>query len=293
MSAIWRTRLHPSVRIASVLLAIFAALTVAAAATPPAAAQSAAGPSYVKYYIVQSAFDGQPEDLAEIAARFLGSTSRSTEIFDLNKGVPQPGGGELTNPAIIDPGWVLVPPWDAVGPGVQYGVRPTTPPAVSPAPATSAAPTKPAKAWRRAKASPACARTPANAGGSPNDWGMLRVAPQHAWPYSRGAGVTVAIVDSGVDASAPGLAGESSMISSAKPLPGRQRHADDAIVVLDDLRSMLASPVQLSTDGHKMYLTAVPATLGDDIDYCQVVQEVRAQATGTAPSGALRSPSPR
>ena len=36
---------------------------------------------------------------------------------------------------------------------------------------------------------------------------MLRLAPQHAWTYSRGGGVMVAIVDSGVDASLPALAG--------------------------------------------------------------------------------------
>ena len=52
-----------------------------------------------------------------------------------------------------------------------------------------------------------------------------------------------------------------------------QRNADDAVIVLDDLRSRLASPVQLSTDGHKMYLTAVPETLGEDVDYGQVVKK--------------------
>ena len=52
-----------------------------------------------------------------------------------------------------------------------------------------------------------------------------------------------------------------------------QRNSDDAIIVLDDLRSRLATPVQLSTDGHSMYLTAVPATLGDDVDYGQVVKK--------------------
>jgi len=204
VSAIWRARRHPPAGFASVLLALgalFAIMTVAAAAAPTAAAQSVASPSYVKYYIVQSTFDGQPENLAEIAARFLGSASRSTEIFDLNKDVPQPAGGELTNPAVIEPGWVLVLPWDAVGSGVQYGLRPTT---VPPAPATAAPPTP---ARRPSNADPACPGSPPDHGGSAGDWGMLRVAPQQAWPYSRGAGVTVAIVDSGVDGSLPELAG--------------------------------------------------------------------------------------
>jgi len=52
-----------------------------------------------------------------------------------------------------------------------------------------------------------------------------------------------------------------------------QRHADDAVIVLDDLRSRLASRVQLSSDGHKMYMVAVPDTFGDDIDYAQVVKK--------------------
>jgi IS1 family transposase len=50
------------------------------------------------------------------------------------------------------------------------------------------------------------------------------------------------------------------------------RTADDAWEVLTDLRSRLAGRVQLSTDGHKMYLTAVPEALGDDVDYAQVVK---------------------
>jgi IS1 family transposase len=50
------------------------------------------------------------------------------------------------------------------------------------------------------------------------------------------------------------------------------RTADDAWELLTDLRGRLASRVQLSTDGHKMYLTAVPETLGDDVDYAQVVK---------------------
>jgi IS1 family transposase len=50
------------------------------------------------------------------------------------------------------------------------------------------------------------------------------------------------------------------------------RSADDAWELLTDLRSRLANRVQLSTDGHKMYLTAVPETFGDEIDYAQVVK---------------------
>jgi subtilisin family serine protease len=41
----------------------------------------------------------------------------------------------------------------------------------------------------------------------PRQWASLRIAPDHAWPHTRGAGVLVAVVDSGADASLPELAG--------------------------------------------------------------------------------------
>jgi hypothetical protein len=41
---------------------------------------------------------------------------------------------------------------------------------------------------------------------------------------------------------------------------------------LADLKERMAHRVQLTTDGHRMYLTAVPDTFGDDIDYAQLVK---------------------
>jgi membrane-anchored mycosin MYCP len=203
-------RLSLSGVLTAAVLALLAVLTGGGSAV---AAAAGAGSGYVKYYVVSPGYQGQPEDLAEIALRFLGSAALSKEIFHLNAGVAQPEGGRLTNPSDIQVGWVLVLPWDAVGPGVQYGLRPTAvtiPPPVDPPPASAPAATRPAR-HRRARprrARPgACAGTPANTGGTQGDWAILRVAPQHAWPYSTGAGIRVAVVDSGVDGSAPGLAG--------------------------------------------------------------------------------------
>jgi len=51
-----------------------------------------------------------------------------------------------------------------------------------------------------------------------------------------------------------------------------QRNADDAVIVLDDLRSRLTGPVQVSTDGHSMYVGAVADTFGEDADYAQIVK---------------------
>src|ERR1700729_4270061 len=126
-----------------VLVAIVAVITLLTAAGPAVAAP-AAGPSFAKYYVVTASFQGQPETLNEIAGRLLGSAARSQQIFDLNVGRPQPSGGELTNPAVVDVGWILILPWDAVGAGVQEGLLPTTAPAVAaPPPAPPAKPARP------------------------------------------------------------------------------------------------------------------------------------------------------
>jgi nucleoid-associated protein YgaU/DNA-binding SARP family transcriptional activator len=47
------------------------------------------------------------DTLWDLAERYLGDGYRATEIFELNKGRPQPDGGALTDPSVIRPGWVL------------------------------------------------------------------------------------------------------------------------------------------------------------------------------------------
>ena len=49
-----------------------------------------------------------------------------------------------------------------------------------------------------------------------------------------------------------------------------QRNACDATRFILDLQDRLANRVQLSTDGHKMYLVAVEQVFGADVDYAQV-----------------------
>ena len=41
---------------------------------------------------------------------------------------------------------------------------------------------------------------------------------------------------------------------------------------MDDLRSRLANRVQLTTDGHRAYYTAVDETFGGDVDYAMLVK---------------------
>jgi IS1 family transposase len=65
-------------------------------------------------------------------------------------------------------------------------------------------------------------------------------------------------------------------------LAGR-RDAGCATEFLRDVANRLANRVQLTTDGHKMYLTAVPDAFAEDIDYAQLVK-----IYGSDPEGATR-----
>jgi membrane-anchored mycosin MYCP len=221
--------------VARALLAAAAGTVVLALPT----AARAADEEYVKYYEVTSAYNGEPENLAGVAGRFLGSRSRSPEIYDRNAGRRQPDGKMLTDPDRLRAGWLLVLPWDAVGAGVQYGVLPDAPAKATP---KTPAPGKPAPGkpgtGQPAASKPAAGGTAPAVGGatpatgtrpSPNasqlippvsagcaaaaassaksDWARLRLAADQAWPQSRGKGQVVAVVDSGVNGNLPQLAG--------------------------------------------------------------------------------------
>src|SRR5215813_11966001 len=60
--------------------------TVAAVAATPLAGAAPAEIQYVKYYQVTSSYQGAPENLSEISNRFLGTVSRTAELFVLNVG---------------------------------------------------------------------------------------------------------------------------------------------------------------------------------------------------------------
>src|SRR5579864_3026755 len=51
-----------------------------------------------------------------------------------------------------------------------------------------------------------------------------------------------------------------------------RRDAGCAADFLQDVAGRLSNRVQLTTDGHKMYLTAVPDAFGSDIDFAQLVK---------------------
>lgn len=58
------------------------------------------------------------------------------------------------------------------------------------------------------------------------------------------------------------------------------RDAGYALALMDDLRSRIVGRVQLTTDGHKAYLSAVEEAFGDDADYTMLVK-----LYGSAPDG--------
>lgn len=104
----------------------------------------------VRYYVVADTYQGKPETLFEIAQRFLGSGNLDTQIFNLNKGRPEPDNLTMSSADVVEPGWYLVLPADAGGDGITLGQLPALiTSGASPAPlstATSAAKTSTAPA---------------------------------------------------------------------------------------------------------------------------------------------------
>jgi IS1 family transposase len=48
------------------------------------------------------------------------------------------------------------------------------------------------------------------------------------------------------------------------------RTTDSAMTFMDDLKDRLANRVQLTSDGHRPYLTAVDSIFGEDVDYAML-----------------------
>ncbi|HEV2344167.1 MAG TPA: hypothetical protein VGS97_08755 [Actinocrinis sp.] len=79
----------------------------------------AAAMATLKYYVVEPPGGRRHDSLWDIAQRYLGDGRRYREIFALNVGRLQPDGTQLQHASLIRPGWVLVLPSDAQGPGLS------------------------------------------------------------------------------------------------------------------------------------------------------------------------------
>jgi nucleoid-associated protein YgaU len=105
-------------------------LAVSEQVSPAVAEQGEPAPQSVdlRYTVV-------PRDsLWKLAELHLGDGLRWRELWELNRGVPQPDGRCLTDPDLIRPGWVLRFPQDAVG------VAPVEAPATAEPPAQASPP---------------------------------------------------------------------------------------------------------------------------------------------------------
>ncbi|MFV2099662.1 hypothetical protein [Micromonospora sp. LOL_024] len=108
----------------------------AAAAAPATAAPDETG----KYYVVGRPVNGQREYLYSISLVTLGNGNRFREIIDLNRGRRQPDGAIFTDGVELGPGWILVLPRNADGPGVRTGALPAIgPPTPEPSKSTAQA----------------------------------------------------------------------------------------------------------------------------------------------------------
>lgn len=124
----------------AVLLMVVSALSIPAYAAPTPATAAA------KFYVVGAPVDSQREFLFAIAAQTLGDGKRYREIFDLTRGRPQPDGRVMSDPTVVEPGWILLLPDDARGPGVRTGPLPSVaPPSDSPSAAATTSATAEAR----------------------------------------------------------------------------------------------------------------------------------------------------
>lgn len=115
----------------------------------PASTPLAANMTSLKYYVVEPPGGRYHDSLWDIAQRYLGDGRRYREIFALNVGRLQPDGTQLQHASLIRPGWVLVLPADAQGPGLSEqlpanGAAPN-PSVQTPLPPIQSVPTQPAQ----------------------------------------------------------------------------------------------------------------------------------------------------
>ncbi len=134
-------------------------VTAVAPASPPATPQP---PAADQLPAVTVAVGDTPWGIAE---RHLGRGIRWREIWNLNRGVPQPDGRAWITEDLIHPGWRLRLPADAVG--VNPPAAPTTP-----APAGSDAPDQPAQTDAPAPAPPDAEDSTPGHGTAPADAGQ-------------------------------------------------------------------------------------------------------------------------
>ncbi|WFE61217.1 S8 family serine peptidase [Micromonospora sp. WMMD712] len=276
----------------TVVVAVPAAATPAPAspaggdapAATAAPARDAPPGGFVKYVVVR-ADQGRVDHLWEIALRVLGDAQRYLEIFALNKGRVQPDGTPVTDPGVLRPGWILVLPWDAVGAEVGYGPLPVFSPG-SPTPSPDVRPTV-------APNGDVVCTVASRRRVSGVPWAQLRLTPEVAWTRGRGAGVAVAVIDSGVDGTLPALGGR--VRPGADVAAGGGARGDrDCTGHGTAMAGIVAAAAQRGTDfvGVAPEATIVPVRIGvsggvaDSADLVTALRLAAAERVGVAMVGA-------
>lgn len=201
-----RVPTSPAVPLTSLPFVHAAAVTQVEAA-PPATATAATPEQSPAAPAREAAYTVKPGDwLSRIARTHLGAAQRWPEIYEVNKGRPQPDGRALRDPDLIRPGWHLVLPARAPGSSETAAEAPAAParplqPAAGPTATaksdSNGGPASPRKA-PAPPASPDEAPVPTTAAKSPSN--EPRTSPEAATPTSPGASVST------VEAPSNGLA---------------------------------------------------------------------------------------
>ena len=123
-----------------------AVATSAAAGSPVAEVPATAAVAGTDHCIVRAPQNSVHDSLWRIAERELGDGKRWPELYQRNRGAPQPDGRQLVDPDLIQPGWIIQLPPPAPGPVATPPRHPPAIPPEAPKPAagtTTAAPATP------------------------------------------------------------------------------------------------------------------------------------------------------
>lgn len=273
--------------------------------TPSAAvvaARDAGTPAHHRGTVsVQRPHDGIHDSLWRIAARCLGDGDRWPEIYRLNYGLPQPDGGALTRPSLIQPGWILrLPPTTPAGsatpptstaPGPQDGPTPrahhrpppskANPPTSTPAaPRPSASPSTSAPA--PPTASPSAASSPA-----------VSPSPSASAVHTTGRGGGVDLGDGALVGF--GLAGavSAALLATRRRcrrfyVPGSGRR-DDLLPVAPVVRTLHLAHVRATTQAADLADTDTEADTDVDTGVASTGVDAQADAPGSRPPPASAS----
>ncbi|WP_217280543.1 BTAD domain-containing putative transcriptional regulator [Kibdelosporangium persicum] len=216
----------------------------------------ASAPVHPESVVVLAPQNGVHDSLWRIAARTLGDGTRWPEIFELNKGKPQPNGKPFTKPSLIFPGEELLLPADATAPLPPPPSAPRPAP-TPPTPSTTAPPPTSIQPSTPAPPAPSTQHTPPAATGT-NSQPSTTPEPGFSWGPELFVGL--------------GLAGA----VSAALLIARRRHRSRYRPGSGDRNDLPVAPVV-----YQLHLAHLRAEQDDEFDLDPDVEGERPQHAPT------------